>query len=63
MFYIVNAIKFSVFSELLWKYNLLVCYELNRFWSPRVNQFDISAILFGGYTRFLPLDKMVIQLM
>ena len=38
---------------------LLVRYKLNRFWPPRVNQFDISALLFGGYASFTPLDKMV----
>ena len=25
-----------------------------------MNQFDIRELLFGGYARFLPLDKMVL---
>ena len=59
MFYIANAIKLSVFSKLLWKFTLLVRYKFNRFWPPRVNQFENFALLFGGYARFIPLDKMV----
>ena len=57
MFYIASFITFSVFSELPWKSTVLVRYKLNIFRTPRVNQFDIRALLFGGYTRFIPLDK------
>ena len=57
MFYVAIVILFSVFSYLLWKSNLLVCYKLNRFRTPQVNQFDICALLFGGYVSFIPLDK------
>ena len=57
MFYGATVIKFGVFSELLWKSIFLVCYRLNRFRPPRVNQFDICALLFGGYTRFTALAK------
>ena len=39
MFYVANVIKFSVFLVLLWKSNLIVCYKLNIFRPPRVNQF------------------------
>ena len=59
MFYVANVTASSVFSELLWKSTSLVCYKLNRFQNPQVNQFDIRALLFGGYARFVPLDKMV----
>ena len=59
MFYVANVITLSVFLELPRKFNLLVRYKLNRFWSPRVNQFDTRALAFGGYARFIPLDKMV----
>ena len=60
MFYVANVITLSVFSELLWKPTLLVCCKLNRFQPPRVNQFNISTLIFGGYARFIPLDKMVL---
>ena len=33
--------------------------KLNIFRPPQVNQFDILALLFDGYARFIPLDKMV----
>ena len=59
MFYIAIVIKFSTFSELLWKSTLLLRYKLIRFWPPWVSQFDIFALLFGGYARFIPLDKIV----
>ena len=58
MFYIANVITFREFSELLWKSTLLVRYKLNRFQPRQVNQFDIYACLFGGYSRFIPLDKI-----
>ena len=58
MFYVANVITLSIFPELLWKLNLLVCYKLNRFRPPRVNQFAIRALLLGGYSSFIPLDKM-----
>ena len=60
LFYVDSVITFGVFSELLWKSTLLVCYKLNRFHPPQVNQFDISLFLFGGYARFVLLDKMVL---
>ena len=59
MFYLANVIKSSVVLELLWKLTLLVCYKLNILRPPRVNKFDIRALLFGGNARFIPLDKMV----
>ena len=59
MFYVDSVITFSVFLELLWKYTLLIRYKLNRFRPPWVNQFDIRVLLFGGYARLIPLDKMV----
>ena len=59
MFYVASVITFSVVSELLRGFTLLVCYKLNIIRHPRVKQFDIHALLFGGYTRFVPLDKMV----
>ena len=59
MFHVANIITLSVVLELLRKFTLLVHYKLNRFWPPRVNQFDIRALLFGGYARFTLLDKMV----
>ena len=59
MFYVANVITLINFLELLWKFTLLVCYKLNIFWPPRVNQFDILVLLFGGYARFIPLDKIV----
>ena len=58
MFYVANVITFSVFSELLWKFTLLVHYKLNRFQPPQVNQFDSRALLYGSYDRFIPLYKM-----
>ena len=61
IFYVANVITFSAFSELLWKSILLVRYKLNRFSFARVNQFDIRALLFGGYDRFILLDKMWIH--
>ena len=57
--YVANIITLSVFLELLWKFILLVHYKLNIFRPPRVNQFDIHALLFRGYAKFIPLDKMV----
>ena len=59
MFYLANVIRLNVVLELLRKSTLLVDYRLNFFWPPRVKQFDIRALLFGGYARFIPLDKMV----
>ena len=59
MFYVANIIILSVVLELLWKFTLLVRHKLNIFRPPRVNQFDICSLLFGGYARFIPLDKMV----
>ena len=59
MFHVSSVITLRVFLELLWKFTLLVCYKLNRFRPPRVNQFDIRALLFSSYARFIPLDKMV----
>ena len=60
MFYVAHVIKLSVFLELLWKSTLLVRYKLNRLRPPRVNHFDIRALLSGGYARFIPLDKMAL---
>ena len=59
MFYVANAIIFSVFLKLPWKFTLIVRHKLNIFWPLHVNHFDIRALLFGGYARFIPLDKMV----
>ena len=59
MFYVANVITLSVVLELLWKFTLLVRYKLNIFRPPRVNQFGIRALIFRGYARFIPLDKMV----
>ena len=59
IFYLANVITFSLFLGLLRWYNLLVRYKLNRFRPLRVNQFDICALLFGGYTRFILLGKIV----
>ena len=59
MFYVDNTITFSVFLELLCKFTLLVRYKLNIFRPLHMNHFDINALLFGGYYRFIPLDKMV----
>ena len=60
MFYVANVITFSLSLDLLRKFTLLVRYKLNIFRPPQVNQFDNSALLFGGYTSFIPLDKMVV---
>ena len=60
MFYVAIVIPFSICLEWLRKYTLLKRYKLNIFWSPRVKQFDIYALLFGGYARFIPLDKKVL---
>ena len=60
MFYVAKVITFRVFLELLWKSNLLVRYKLDQFEPARVNQFDINKLLFIGYSRFTPLDKMVL---
>ena len=57
VFYVASSITISAFSKLLWKSTLLVRYRLNRFRPPHVNQFDFCALLFGGYTRFITLDK------
>ena len=59
MFYKANFIKLSVVLDLLWKYSLLLCYKLNIFRRPWVNQFNVCALLFRGYIMFIPLDKMV----
>ena len=59
MFYIANIMTLSIVLEFLWKLNLLVRYKLNIFHPPRVNQFDICALLFDDYDRFIPLDKTV----
>ena len=59
MFYVANVIVLSIVSELLWNFTLLIRYKLNIFQPPQMNQFDIRALLFGGYTRFRPLYKMV----
>ena len=59
MFYIANVITLSVFLELLRKFNLLLLYKLNSLRPPWVNQFDIHAVFFGGYARFIPLYKMI----
>ena len=60
MFYLANIITFNTFLELLCKYALLLSYKLNIFHPLQVNQFDICELLFGGYTRFILLDKMVL---
>ena len=60
MFYVATVIAFRTFWELLWRSTLLVCYKLNRFQPPRTYQFDICALLLGGYDRFVPLDKIVL---
>ena len=54
-FYVAIAITFSVLLELLWKSILLVCHKLKRLRPPRLNQFDIRALLFCSYARFIPL--------
>ena len=59
IYYVANIITLRVVLELLWEFTLLICYKLNIFRPPRVNQFDICALLFRGYARFILLDKMV----
>ena len=59
MFYAGNIITLSVVLELLCKSTLLVRYKLNLLQPQLVNQFGFFALLFGGYDRFIPLDKMV----
>ena len=59
MFYVASFITFRLFSDFLWKSNLLICYKLNIFRPPQVKQFDMRSLLFGGFARFIPLDKMV----
>ena len=59
MFYVANVISLNVVSELLRKSTLLIRYKLNILRPPQMNQFDICALLFGGYKRFIPLDKIV----
>ena len=59
MLLVAKIIALSVVLELLWKSTLLVCYKLNIFRPPQVNHFDIRALLFGGYARFILLDRMV----
>ena len=34
--YVARVINSSVFLELLWRFNLVVCYKLSRFWPPWV---------------------------
>ena len=63
MFYLSNVIIFTVSLELLWKVTLFERYRLNRFRPPWVNQFDIRARLFGGYTRFIPIYELIIILL
>ena len=46
MFYVANVITFSVFQKVLLKFTLLICYKINIFQPPRVNHFDIRALLF-----------------
>ena len=53
MFYLSDVVTISVFLKLLSKFNLLVRYKLNGFRPPRVNQFDMRALLFCGYTMFI----------
>ena len=60
MFYIASVITFSLFLELRWKSTLLVHYKLNRFRILQVDQFDIRALLFGAYARFVKVDQMVL---
>ena len=57
MFYVANVITLGVVLELLWKFTLLVYYQLNIFQPPWVNQFDILALLFGNYARFISVYK------
>ena len=60
IFYVDCDIPFSIFLELLRNSSLLIHYKFNRFRPPQLNQFDICALLFGGYARFLILDKIVL---
>ena len=60
MFYVAIMITFSLFSWLLWKYNLLVVTSYMGSGIDGLNQFDICGLFFGGYDRFIPLDKMVL---
>ena len=60
MFDVASVIPFSVLLDLPRKSTLLVCYKLNILRPPQGNKFDICALLFGGYDRFIPLDKMVL---
>ena len=46
MSYVANVITVSVLLDLLYKSTLLVHYKLNVFRPPRVNQFDIRALLY-----------------
>ena len=57
-----NVITSILFLELLRKSTLLVRYKLNILRPPRVNHFDNSALLFGGYGSFISLDKMVLYM-
>ena len=59
MFYVANVITLSTVLELLWNFTLIVRYKLNVFRPPRVNLFDVCALLFGGYSSFITLDKVV----
>ena len=56
MFYVAIFITFSVFLESLCKFALQVSFTLNIFRPSQENQFDICALLFIGYARFVPLD-------
>ena len=58
MCYVASVITFSIFLELLQKSTLLVRYKLIKSGQHRLNQFDIRALLFGVYARFLLLYKM-----
>ena len=43
MFYVANFITCSVFPELLWKANLLVCYNMNIFQPPLIEWVGYSC--------------------
>ena len=58
MLYVANVTTFSVILELLCKFTVLIRYKLNILQPTWVNHFDIHALLFGGYTRLIQLDKM-----
>ena len=60
MYYVDIVITLNLFLELPWKFILLVPFKLKRLQFPQVHQFDIRALLFGGYARFIQLDKMVL---